>query len=116
MYPPIEAYVAQTIGELMDKLGSMMLDAPKFEDTSGYLPGKNLDNTFLGLTESFNALRRKLGEDRYRILNEMTVRMRAHFEADPDDVTADGIAGRELILEMEKILTGKTKLPKSPLD
>ena len=114
MQPPIEAYVAQTIGELMDKLGSMMLDAPKFVDTSGYFPRKNLDNTFEGLTESFNALRWKLGEDRYRVLNEMTVRMRAHFEADPDDITPDGIAGRDLILEMEKILTGRTKVPRLP--
>ncbi len=106
-----EPYVSQTIGELMDMLGFMMLGAPKFEDKSGYLPDMNLDNIFQGLFLSLDHLRQKLGEPRHDKLVEMTVRMRAHFEADPDDVTADGIAGRELILEMEKILTGKTKVP-----
>lgn len=114
MQPPIEAYVAQTIGELVDKISSMLFDAPKFIDTSGYFPRKNLDNTFEGLTYSLDHLRKKLGEDRYLVLTEMSVRMRAHFEADPDDMTAESDAGRELILEMEKILTGKTKVPPQP--
>ncbi|MFM2099546.1 MAG: hypothetical protein RLZZ366_1085, partial [Pseudomonadota bacterium] len=35
--------------------------------------------------------------------------MKAHFKADPLDETADGLAGRELILEMIDILKGRKK-------
>ncbi len=50
-------------------------------------------------------VRKKLGEDRYAMLVSLSDRMRAHFEADPEDKTEDGLAGRALIHEMEDILT-----------
>ena len=77
---------------------------PKFEDATGYLPGRNLDTTFYGLNEGLKVLRKKLGEERYDTLVAMADRMRAHFEADPEDTTEDGLAGRQLIMEMEDIL------------
>ena len=113
MYPPIEAYVAQTIGELMDKLGSMMLDSPKFVDTSGYFPKQSLDTTFEGLTYSLDHLRKKLGERRYHKLVELTGQMRAHFEADPEDTTGEAWEGRRIINDMEDLLTGAVKLSES---
>jgi hypothetical protein len=36
-------------------------------------------------------------------------RMRAHFEADPEDKTGDALAGRRIIREMEGILTSTYK-------
>lgn len=108
-----EAYVAQTIGELMDQLGSIMLDSPKFEDKFGYFPGKDLDKTFRGLMLSLDQLRKKLGERRYAKLVELAGRMRAHFEADPDDTTGEAWDGRRIINDMEDLLTGAVKLPES---
>jgi hypothetical protein len=35
---------------------------------------------------------------------EMSDRMRAHFEADPDDTTDDALKGREIIDEMRDLL------------
>lgn len=36
-------------------------------------------------------------------------KMRAHFEADPEDRTEDGIKGRDCIIEMEDILKASTR-------
>lgn len=44
----------------------------------------------------------KLGEERYSRRMEMSDRMRAHFEADPDDTTDDALKGREIIDEMRE--------------
>ena len=46
----------------------------------------------------------KLGEERYSRRMEMSDRMRAHFEADPDDTTDDALKGREIIDEMRDLL------------
>jgi hypothetical protein len=34
----------------------------------------------------------------------MSDRMRAHFEADPEDKTDDSLKGRDIIVEMENLL------------
>jgi hypothetical protein len=49
-------------------------------------------------------MRRELGEERYATLSAMSDKMRALFEADPDDKTGDAKAGCKLINEMEDIL------------
>jgi len=98
------AHIPQTIGELHDLIGSMMLSSPRFEDHSGYFPGKNIDTEFFALTEGFKVLRKQLGEERYHALVQMADSMRAHFEADPDDKTEDAIRGREIVLDMEDVL------------
>ncbi|HEU0309631.1 MAG TPA: hypothetical protein VFR36_00230 [Sphingomicrobium sp.] len=97
-------YIPQTIDELWDQLGSMMLGSPKFQDKSGYFPGMSIQSEFFALNEGLKNLRDQLGEDRYQALLALSDRMRAHFEADPEDKTEDAIKGRELILQMEDIL------------
>ena len=97
-------YIPQTIGELMDQIGSMMLGAPTFKDKTGYFPQMNIDTEFFALNEGLRAVRKKLGEERYATLRARSDRMRALFEADPEDTTCDTQAGREIIHEMEDIL------------
>jgi hypothetical protein len=97
-------YIPETVGELMDQLASMMLGAPRFEDRTGYFPGKSIDTEFYALNESLQKLRRKLGDDRYQLLLSLSDRMRAHFEADPENKTDDTLKGREIILEMRELL------------
>jgi hypothetical protein len=101
LYKP---HIPQTVGQLWDHLGSMMLSSPKFEDNSGYFPGMGIDIEFQALVAGLEVLRPVIGEDRYLKLGEMSRRMRAHFEADPEDKTDDTLAGRDIIVEMEEIL------------
>jgi hypothetical protein len=81
---PYKPYICQTIGEFNDKLGWMMLNAPTFKDRTGYFPDRDIENTFEGFNESLDNLRGKLGEERYAVMREMSDRMRALFEADPE--------------------------------
>lgn len=97
-------YVPRTIGELMDHLAMMMLTSPQFEDRTGYLTGRSIDTVFAELNGSLEIIRRKVGEENYAKLMDISARMRAHFEADPEDKTDDGIKGRECIHEMEDLL------------
>ena len=102
-------YIPQNIGELMDKLGSMTLGAPTFRDRAGYFPQKNIDTEFSALNEGLLAVRKKLGGERYATLKALSDKMRALFEADPEDKTGDAQAGREIIYEMEDILKSAAK-------
>jgi hypothetical protein len=101
---PYSPYIPQTLGEIWDKLGSMMLDSPTFVDKLGEFPGMNIDTQFFALKESFKVVRRKLGEERYEKLVALADRARAHFEADPEDKTEDIAAGRRLLTEIEDII------------
>lgn len=101
---PYIPYIPKTISEIMDLLGSMMLTAPTFLDKTGYFPDRTIDTQFFALNESFKAIRKKAGEERYAALLALSDRMRAHFEADPTDTGEDGIKGRDCILEMEELL------------
>lgn len=101
---PYKPYIPQTIGEIMDLLGFMMLASPTFKDTTGYFPGRSIHTVFATLNESLTVIRKKAGEERYAALVELSDRMRAHFEADPEDKTEDGIKGRDCILDMEVLL------------
>jgi len=97
-------HIPQDIGQLMDKVGSMMLGAPTFKDRTGYFPQKNIDTEFFALNEGLLAVRKTLGEERYTTLKALSDKMRALFEADPEDKTGDTQAGREIIHEMEDVL------------
>lgn len=101
---PYKPYIPQTIGEIWDLLGGMMLDSPTFIDKTGYFPDRNIDTEFFALKEGLKAVRKKLGEERYEKLVAMADRMKAHFEADPEDKTDDSLAGRQLIYDMEDVL------------
>ncbi len=102
-------YIPQTVGELMDQLAHMMLSAPTFKDKTGYFPQRNVDTTFFALNEGLQVVRKKLGEERYATLRAMSDKMRALFEADPEDKNGDTQAGREIIHEMEDILKSTAK-------
>jgi hypothetical protein len=105
-------YICQTVGELNDKLGWMMLNSPTFKDKLGYFLQQNVDTAFPGLNDSLANLRRTLGEERYVVMREMSDRMRAHFEADPEDKTDDALAGRKIIHEIELMLRRMRAAPK----
>lgn len=97
-------YIPQTIAELRDMLGMMMIYSPTFEDKSGRFPNRNLDTVFFQLNESLSVLRGKLGGERFAKAREMSDQMRRYFEADPDDKTDDTLRGRALINEMDRLL------------
>ncbi|ESZ86282.1 MAG: hypothetical protein Q27BB25_15035 [Blastomonas sp. CACIA14H2] len=82
----------------------MMLSAPKFKSRLPWAFEEDIDTNFQELNEGLKVVRRQIGDETYARLVEMSDRMRAHFEADPDDKTEDGIKGRELIDEMIDIL------------
>lgn len=100
---PYQPYIPQTTGEIMDHLGMMMLKSPTFKDD--FFIEQTIDTVFFSLNEGLKVVRKKLGEERYAALLSLSDRMRTHFEADPEDKTEDGLAGRALIHEMEDILT-----------
>ena len=105
-------YVAQTIGELNDKLGVMMIYSPTFKDTAGFIPDRNLNTTFQGLRESLDNLRSKLGEERYAKMREMSDEMRELFESDPESKTGGTKAGCMIIHEMMLMLRRKRTAPR----
>jgi len=107
MRRPYKPHIAQTIGELNEKLGWMMLNAPTFKDRTGYFPERSIDTAFQGLKESLANLRSKLGEERYAKMLEMADQMRALFESDPESKTGDSKAGRLIIREMGLMLRRK---------
>jgi hypothetical protein len=104
MPKPYSPYIPQGRSEIIDQLGSMMLSKPTFVDDSGYFPGKSIETVFYALNEGLRLIRSKLGAETYLTLVEMSARMRAHFEADPEDTTDDALAARQLIHDMEDIL------------
>jgi hypothetical protein len=63
-----------------------------------------MEHTFRELHEGLNFNRQTLGEPRYHELTQMSDRIRALFEADPDDKTGETLQGREIILKMEEIV------------
>jgi len=101
---PAQMYVPGDIGEVIDHLNHMLLGAPKFRDKTGCFPYRRLDYDFQQLTGGFNNIRQALGEERFRELMRMSDRMRALFEADPDDKTGETLQGCKIIHEMEDIL------------
>ena len=101
---PYKPYISQTISELWDKLGSMMLNSPTFIDETGLYPDKGIDSEFHALNESLKLLRPQFDEEKYTKMVELSDRMRAHFEADPEDLTEDANLGRDCLLAMEDII------------
>ena len=97
-------YTPSTIGEVMNLLGSMMLEAPTFKDPTGYFPDRNITSEFISLNSGLEAIRKKVGEDNYGTLVEISSRMQAHFEAGLRDQPAETSRGRACIREMEDIL------------
>ena len=101
---PVKMYVPRDIGEVLDHLDHMLLHAPKFIDKTGYFPFQNLDYVFRQLAEGLSNIRPTLGDKRYHELTRMSDRMRALFEADPENKTGETRKGRDIIYEMEDIV------------
>jgi hypothetical protein len=97
-------YVPQNIQDLLEFVVSMLSQAPKFLDSTGYFPYQNLDYVFKQLSEGLSLNRRTLGEEGYLELMRMSDRMRALFEADPEDKTGETLEGCKIIHQMEDIL------------
>ena len=97
-------HVPQNVGELRGHLSLMLLSAPKFLDKTGYFPYQNLDYVFQELFAGLAHSRATLGEEHYHQLMEMSGRIRALFEADPDDKTGETLQGCKIINEMADIL------------
>src|SRR5215470_7452061 len=101
---PIKMYIPGNIQELREFVVSMLISAPKFLDKTGYLPFRNLDYTFRQLHEGLAQNRQTLGDERYQELMRMSDRIRALFEADPEDKTGETSEGCKIIHQMEDIL------------
>src|SRR5215813_9420104 len=102
--PQGRMYVPGNVGEVLDQLSHMLLRAPKFEDKMGYFPHRNLGYVFKQLIGELNNIRQELGEARYGKLLLMSDRIRASFEADPDDKSGETLEGCKIINQMEDIL------------
>jgi hypothetical protein len=109
MLPPYVPYIPESPSEIMEVLALMMLKSPTFIDKTGYFPERNVDTVFHQLNEGLRLNKAKLGEERYVQLIEMSNRMRAHFEADPENKTDDTLKGRRIIREMEFLLKHRPK-------
>lgn len=99
-------YIPETISEVVDFLGSMMLSPPTMRDPD--FPDRNVESDFSALNEGLARVRKQLGEDRYARLMELSNRMRAHFEADPDDTNGEAHKGYLLIHEMDDLLLDRS--------
>jgi hypothetical protein len=104
MYRNPNPHIPQNIEEVWDLAGSMMLGAPTFVDKTGYFEDQNIETEFFALGEGLKVIQKKIGVSDYRKLADLSRRMRAHFEADPEDKTGETTKGRECILEMIEIL------------
>ena len=109
MFPPYKPHIPKGVSEIMDQLGFMTLKSPKFIDRTGYFPQQNIDTVFFQLNEGLRLIRGKLGEDLHLKLTDMSDRMRAHFEADPEGKTDDTRKGCAIIREMEDLLRQKRR-------
>ena len=109
MLRPYEPYIPQNVSEIMEVLALMMLKSPTFVDKTGYFPERNVDTVFHQLNEGLRLNKAKLSEERYAKLIEMSDRMRAHFEADPENKTDDTLKGRHIIREMGLLLKQRPK-------
>lgn len=103
-FPGPKPYIAASLSEIYDLLGSMMLHAPRFVDETGVFPYRNIDTVFYELTEAFGIVRRKLGEERYTALIDLAARAKALFAADPDDTNGKTDEGYKLLYEIEDLI------------
>jgi hypothetical protein len=99
-----EPYIPATLSEIYDYLAGTLGGAPRFIDDTGVFPEKNIDTEFNVLVAAFDAMRGKLGEERYAKLIDLSARTKALFEADPNDDNGKTLEGCKLIWEMEDII------------
>lgn len=103
-YSNTDPYIPASISEIYDLLGSMILGAPTFIDRLGHFPERNIDSQFHQLTEGLGIIRKKIGEDRYLQLIELSRQAKILFAADQDDMNGQTDAGRNLLFQIEGLL------------
>jgi hypothetical protein len=109
MFPPYRPHIPETISQIMEVLALILFESPTFVDRTGYFPQQDIDTVFQQLNDGMLQNRRKLGEERYLKLVEMSDRTRALFAADPEDQTGDTRKARLIIHEMEDLLRRKAR-------
>ncbi|GAA0641662.1 hypothetical protein GCM10009424_16280 [Sphingomonas ursincola] len=97
-------YVPKDLDSIYNFLGWMMLYAPEFRSDTFSASEQGIDITFFGLNEGLKQVRSQIGEKTYLQLVEMSQRMRAHFEADPEDKNGECKKGRTLIEDISDII------------
>jgi hypothetical protein len=102
MYKQFEPYIPKNIDEIIDRLGWMTLKAPTFRDS--FFTDRNVETIFFELNEALRRNKRKFGDENFARLMDLSDRMRAHFEADPEKRNGETQKGRLLIYEMEDLL------------
>jgi hypothetical protein len=102
-------YIPETVGDVDDLIGSMLLGSPKFIDRTGYLPHLNLETTFRQLDEGLQRVKAELGADLFQKLAAMSEQMRPLFEADPDEETGQAREGQKILLEMSDLVEARAR-------
>jgi hypothetical protein len=87
----------------------MMLGAPTFHDRTGYFSDRNIVTEFASLNAGLEAIRRRVGEEAYGNLVEISTRMRSHFENGLKGSEQEVSNGRRCIEAMEDILRAATR-------
>jgi len=80
MIMPYKLTIPETLGDMRDKLGWIMLSSPHF--THDRFPGRNIDTTFTELFAGLDNIRKAVGDECHQALVAMATEMRVLFEAD----------------------------------
>lgn len=99
-----ESYIPASLSEIYDFLASLLGGAPTFVDDTGFDPNQNIDTEFAVLVAAFDKVRRKLGEDRYVKLIELSAQAKGLFASDPNDENGKTRQGYRVIHEIEGII------------
>ncbi len=102
--PNSEPYIPSSLSEVYDLIALMILSAPTFVDRSGYFPEQDVHTLFSMLTQGFEEVRRKLGEERFDKLNDLATRAKALFAGGVDDSSGKADQARDLLFEIEEII------------
>jgi hypothetical protein len=100
-------YVPRTLDGLADFLSRLWGDAPTFKDRTGHAPWQSIDTMFVSLDAGLKRFRPYLGEPLYHQLQSMSVQLRAHFEADPEETTGETRKGKFLAQDMVELIDAR---------
>jgi hypothetical protein len=94
-------YIPSTVGEVSDRIGSLVLCMPDMELSNS---GLDMDGAYAQLEHSLGLIRKKIGEEKYHALVQMG---RASKQKFVENKTKDG---RFLLQDMSKLIKGKIKV------
>ncbi|MFM7028292.1 MAG: hypothetical protein ACKOXK_06415 [Chakrabartia sp.] len=108
-YRSNEPYIPKGFAEIWDYLAVLMLASPRFDNNLWFDANRNIDTVFFAFNEGLKTIRSDVGEEAYQKLAALSDRMRAHFEADPDETNGETAKGCMLVYEMQDILKASRK-------